>query len=59
MHKIKKILEIEIEIPMVPNFIRYGERKTLPVSHFSDEELKEIGIAWTAELIKKAKQMRK
>lgn len=52
----KKTLEIELEIPMTPNFIRYGERKHIPIQDFTIEELREIGKQWTENLIKAAKK---
>lgn len=55
----KKLLKVEIEVPMVPNFLRYGERKTLPVSAFTEAELREIGKLWTEALVKNAKKKTK
>lgn len=54
----KKILEVNIEIPMTPNFIRYGERKNLPIADFTEKELREIGKQWTENLVKAAKKKR-
>lgn len=50
-----KTIEVTIEIPETPNFIRYGDRKTLPVSDFTEKELREIGRQWTGGLVKKSK----
>lgn len=51
----KKSLEVEIEIPVTPNFIRYGQRKNLPIHEFTEEELREIGAQWTENLVKAAR----
>ncbi len=56
---IRKTIEVEIEIPMVPNFLRYGDRKLLPLSAFSEEELRDVAAAWTKELLSKAKSKKK
>jgi hypothetical protein len=52
----KKILEVKIEVPLTPSYLRYGDRKTLHISEFSEEELKQIGKEWTAELIRRSKK---
>lgn len=52
----------KIVTPSVPNFIKVemGKKEcvTLPVSDFSEEELKKVGEDWTKELILKAKNAR-
>lgn len=52
----KKVLKVDIEIPPVPNFLRYGERKTIPVSKFTEPELRQIGKEWTEALVKNGKK---
>jgi hypothetical protein len=50
--------------PMVPNFIRISEVKslsgggTIDIKDFTDEELRQIGKDWTDALIRNAKQRR-
>lgn len=51
--------KIEIQIPTTPNFIALKSHTVIPVSEFSDEELKEVGKEWIKELIKKAQKNRK
>ena len=50
----------EIQTPSTPNFIkvRVGSKEevTLPISDFTDEELREVGRKWTKELIISAKR---
>jgi len=55
----KKILEVQIEIPLTPNFIRYDQRKIIPIWQFTEEELREIGKEWTEALVKSAAKKRK
>jgi len=60
-----KIITLEVDMhtpihtPSVPNFIQLakGEGK-LPLSQFSESALKEIGNAWTNNLIERAKEMK-
>lgn len=48
--------EVEIYPLMVPNFILVGEDKSpIHVSEFSEEELKELCLEFTENLIKKSK----
>jgi hypothetical protein len=54
----KKIIEMDVKVPMTPNFISVGD-KTLPIADFTDEELRVIALEWGAELIKKAKVRRR
>lgn len=51
-----KQIQITIEVPDTPNFLRYGDRKVLPISDFTEAELREIGKQWTESLVKKAKK---
>ena len=62
--EMKKKIEIEIEAPTVPNFLRNivkGRDKAIlvPVQDFTDDELRKIGEEWTELLIKNAKKKRK
>lgn len=52
---------IDVQLPTLPNFIRVGlgEGVMLPVSHFSEKELKALGAEWTKALIKKSHTDRK
>lgn len=51
--------EIDIQIPSIPNYILFNDgakQNTLPISAFSEEELRAIGAQWTEELVKKSKR---
>lgn len=52
----KKKIEIEIYTPLTPNFIRTSEDTCLPISSFTEKELKQIGKKWIEELIIKARK---
>lgn len=59
----KKQVEIEIEVPAIPNFVRNlvkGRDKAIlvPISDFTEEELRQIGKEWTEKLVKQAKKKR-
>lgn len=44
--------EFDIECPKVPNFLRVeGMKKVVPVTDFSEKELKAVGKMWTEALI--------
>jgi len=45
---------VPIMLPSVPNYISVNGVMT-SISEFTEEELREIGLAWTELLIKKAK----
>lgn len=62
-------LEIEIQIPAVPNFILlvadpierqvgFQETPKVSIAKFSHKELEEIGRLWTCKLIKRADELR-
>lgn len=51
-----KQIKVIIEVPDTPNFLRYGDRKVLSISDFTEAELREIGKQWTENLVKKAKK---
>ena len=60
----KKKIEITIEVPITPNFLRNrveGREKAvlIPIQDFTDDELKEIGLEWGEKLIKEARKKRK
>ena len=44
----------EVEIPIVPNFLRMGNR-TIPITAIEEKDLRKIGKLWTEELVKKSK----
>lgn len=46
---------LEVSIPQLPNFIICGDM-SIPVSHFSVQELRAIGKEWTDRLIEKSKR---
>jgi hypothetical protein len=49
--------KVAVKIPMVPNFIKVGDKPT-SIEKFTDDELKEIGKEWTIKLIETAKKRR-
>lgn len=51
-----KQIQVTVEVPDTPNYLRYGDRKVLPISDFTEAELREIGKQWTENLVKKAKK---
>lgn len=60
----KKKIEVQIEAPTVPNFLRNivtGREKAIliPIQDLTDEELREIASEWTENLIKAARKKRK
>lgn len=46
-----------VELPILPNFLRY-DGGTIPIAEVSDEDLRDIGTAWTLELVKLAQRRR-
>jgi hypothetical protein len=58
--------KIEIELPILPNFIRrkrksdkdFNAHSGWSIDEFTDEQLKEIGLAWTAALVALAQKKR-
>ena len=50
-------IEVEVKIPMVPNYITAGTQQ-LDVKDFSDEQLREIGKLWTERLVEHAAKRR-
>jgi len=51
----KKKITLDIEIPLVPNYIRDIHARSIHISEFSEEELRDIGSEWIEELVKKAR----
>jgi hypothetical protein len=47
----------KIEVPRVPNFIKFGDR-WLSVSSFTEHELKAVAKQWAENLIKRAKEQK-
>lgn len=50
---------IEVEMPMIPNFLRLKTGSVVPISDFKDSALRKIGKEWTEALVKCAKKRRK
>lgn len=50
--------EIKIKIPSVPNFLLLdiGYATSIPISDFTEEQLREVGKEWTNELIIKSRR---
>ena len=53
--KIQVNINVDVHCPMLPNYIRFNDGKTIHISQITEEELQKIGELWTRELIKKAK----
>ena len=49
---------IEIEIPLTPNFIRTKNGYSMPIKNFTDNELKKVGKLWTQKLIENAHKLK-
>ena len=47
-----------VEIPQVPKFLKMNDGQTIPISAITEEGLREIGEAWTLELINAAAKQR-
>lgn len=54
----KPQVQVGIELPMSPNFIRLTHGGTKDIALMSDDELQRIGEAWTKELIRRAHKRR-
>lgn len=50
--------QVDVETPRVPNFVKVGN-EYLPLSDFTDEELRLIGKAWIDALLDRAAVQRK
>jgi len=60
----KRKIEVTIEVPTVPNFLRNtvdGREKgiLIPIQDLSEAELREIGAEWVEALVKQAAKKRK
>lgn len=52
-------LDLDIELPATPNFIRFkGVESSISIADFTDEQLKIVGERWTKKLIIEAQQRR-
>jgi hypothetical protein len=53
-------MKTEIQTPTTPNFIHVqigkDQSNTVPISDFSEEELREIGKKWTEDLVVSARR---
>lgn len=51
----KLYVKLEVQVPQIPNFLRtdYG---TVPLSAITEGGLREIGAAWTEDLVKRAEE---
>ncbi len=50
-------IKVVCEIPIVPNFLK-TENGQVPISAVTEEALRELGKAWTEQLVMKARQGR-
>jgi hypothetical protein len=48
----------KIQMPRVPNFLLTEEGMTIPVSAFGNDMLRQIGEAWTTQLLNNAERQR-
>lgn len=60
----KRKIEVEIEAPEPPNFLRNvvagrGKAILIPIQDLTDEELQQLGEEFTKEMIKNARKKRK
>lgn len=53
--RIRLSKQVEVTIPMLPNFIKMGT-ELMPLYAFEDSELRAIGEAWTEGLIEQSKK---
>lgn len=53
--KRKPQITVDVELPMVPNFIKVGAL-TLPIGQIKRSVLRKIGTAWVAELVKRGRR---
>lgn len=53
-------IKVETVTPKIPDELRIkGTSMKFSIADFSDAELKEVGAAWTKELIERATELRK
>lgn len=56
-----KLGGVAVKIPMTPNFIirEFGNGLSIPIQHFTNAELRQMGKLWVENLIKSANKKRK
>lgn len=47
---------MEIETPIVPNFLRLSDGQSVPLCAVTEDGLREIAKSWTEELLEKARK---
>lgn len=52
-------IEVTVECPMVPKFLRCGRDVMVDIKEFTDEQLEQIGKDWTRQLIEEAHKRQK
>ena len=58
--KITVKTELEIVLPILPNFVRTSNKDVcISIGELTEQQIKELGEAWTEALIKKARDKRK
>lgn len=50
-------IKIDCEIPIIPNYLKTSNGQ-VPISAVTEEALKQLGAAWTEQLIMRARQLR-
>lgn len=51
-------VKAEVELPMLPNFLRMTDGQSLPIEAVTDDTLRELGAAWTESLVEHAQRRR-
>lgn len=51
-----KTIEIDIDLPILPNFLRTTDGKSFPIYMATEETLRAVGQEWTDALVALAKQ---
>lgn len=51
-------IEVTLEIPQVPNFLKGSDGQSYSVGQLSDDDLRSIGTAWIGRLLERAKEQR-
>ncbi len=51
-------IEVDLVLPMQPNYLKTVTGQTVDVSDLNDEQLQEIGKQWTVQLIQHARDRR-
>lgn len=52
-------VKADVCIPRVPNFFILTDGSKVPISAISDQGLREVGAAWTEDLVARAKEQAK